>query len=244
MEVQYHKEYSQRMGRDMEFKTYGTQGHPILAFPSQDGRYYDYENFGMVDVLKPWIESGRARLICCDGIDWETWSNHEGNPRQRIEQHERWFNYITEELIPSQRQHEGELFIVTGCSMGGFHAGNTFFRRPDLFDAVIALSGLYHAQYGFGQYHDDLTYANSPQDFLPNMPLDHPWLEMYRQKKIILCVGKGKWEDELLESTGKMDNILHDRNVPAWIDYWGYDVDHDWCWWRRQLPYFMNHVLG
>jgi len=29
-------------------------------------------------------------------------------------------------------------FIVTGCSMGGFHAGNFFFRRPDLFDTLLA----------------------------------------------------------------------------------------------------------
>ena len=29
-------------------------------------------------------------------------------------------------------------FIVTGCSMGGFRAGNFFFRRPDLFDTLLA----------------------------------------------------------------------------------------------------------
>jgi esterase/lipase superfamily enzyme len=28
------------------------------------------------------------------------------------------------------------------------------------------------------------------------------------------------------------------------MDYWGFDVDHDWCWWRVQLPYFMEKVLA
>jgi esterase/lipase superfamily enzyme len=30
--------------------------------------------------------------------------------------------------------------------------------------------------------------------------------------------------------------------VPAWFDYWGYDVNHDWPWWRRQLPYFLGKL--
>ena len=164
MRIDYHKEWSHSLGRDMEYKVYGESGRPLLAFPSQDGRFYDYENFGMVDVLSPWIESGKIRLICCDSIDTETWSNHYGNPRQRIELHERWYHYIMDELLPRLRHFDNETFMVTGCSMGAFHAGNFFFRRPDIFDSLIALSGLYHSAYGFGSYHDDLTYANSPQD--------------------------------------------------------------------------------
>ena len=194
MRIDYHKEWSYSLGRDMEYKVYGESGRPLLAFPSQDGRFYDYENFGMVDVLSPWIESGKIRLICCDSIDTETWSNHYGNPRQRIELHERWYHYIMDELLPRLRHFDNETFMVTGCSMGAFHAGNFFFRRPDIFDSLIALSGLYHSAYGFGSYHDDLTYANSPQDFIPNIPEDHPWLSLYRQRNIILCVGQGRWE--------------------------------------------------
>ena len=239
MRIEYHKEW-----RDMAYKVYGESGRPLLAFPSQDGRFYDYENFGMVDVLSPWIESGKIRLICCDSIDTETWSNHYGNPRQRIELHERWYHYIMDELLPRLRHFDNETFMVTGCSMGAFHAGNFFFRRPDIFDSLIALSGLYHSAYGFGSYHDDLTYANSPQDFIPNIPEDHPWLSLYRQRNIILCVGQGRWEEELLESTRCMDEILNNKGIPAWVDYWGYDVDHDWPWWRKQLAYFMQKIVS
>lgn len=244
MRIDYHKEWSHSLGRDMEYKVYGESGRPLLAFPSQDGRFYDYENFGMVDVLSPWIESGKIRLICCDSIDTETWSNHYGNPRQRIELHERWCHYIMDELLPRLRHFDNETFMVTGCSMGAFHAGNFFFRRPDIFDSLIALSGLYHSAYGFGSYHDDLTYANSPQDFIPNIPEDHPWLSLYRQRNIILCVGQGRWEEELLESTRCMDEILNNKGIPAWVDYWGYDVDHDWPWWRKQLAYFMQKIVS
>lgn len=245
MKVEYYKHHSDKLGRDMEYKVYGNprRGRGVIAFPSQDGRFYDYENFGMIDVLAPWIDASKIFVVTVDGLDWETWSNFCGDPRWRLEQHERWFSYIMDELIPAIRRRKNQTFIVTGCSMGGFHAGNFFFRRPDVFDTVVALSGLYHSAYGFGDYHDDLTYANSPQDFIINMPDDHPWLDMYRQRNIIICVGQGRWEEELLDSTRRLDWVLRQKNVPAWVDYWGYDVDHDWCWWRKQLAYFMAKVV-
>lgn len=241
--MNYYKHYSQSLGRDMEYKIYGEGRRSLLVFPSQDGRFYDYENFGMTDVLAPWIDKGELRVICCDGIDWETWSDLGGNPRWRIEQHERWYHYIIDELLPTVRRGD-ETFIVTGCSMGGFHAGNFFFRRPDLFDTVIALSGLYHASYFFGDYSDELVYSNSPEDYLRWMPQDHHYWDLYRQRRIICCVGQGNWEEDLLASTRRLDALLRERNVPAWIDYWGYDVAHDWPWWRKQLPYFIEKVLG
>ncbi|NLB08307.1 MAG: esterase, partial [Clostridiales bacterium] len=27
------------------------------------------------------------------------------------------------------------------------------------------------------------------------------------------------------------------------IDYWGYDVHHDWPWWRIQMPYFLGNIV-
>ena len=149
-----------------------------------------------------------------------------------------------DELIPDVRHYSNETFIVTGCSMGGFHAGNFFFRRPDLFDTLLALSGLYYAGYFFHNYHDPLVYDNSPQDFLRQMPADHLYWDIYRHRRIILCVGQGNWEDELLDSTRQMDALLREKNVPAWIDYWGYDSAHDWAWWRKQVVYFMHHLLS
>lgn len=244
MKIEYHKWYSQNLNRDMEYKTYGDEGHAIIAIPSQDGRFYDWENYQMVATLSPWIERGKIRLICVDGIDWETWSNQAGDGRWRIEQHERWFHYIVDELLPNLRYWNDETFLITGCSMGAFHAANFFFRRPDLFDTMIAMSGLYTADYGFPWYHDDLTYANSPQDFLKQMSGDHPWLEWYRRRCIIFCIGQGRWEEETLASTREMDRILKEKGVPAWFDYWGYDVDHDWPSWRDQLAYFMQKLKG
>lgn len=243
MEIQYHKFWSRYLQRDMEYKTYGTQGHAILAMPSQDGRFYDWENFKMVDTLAPWIEAGRVRLICCDGIDPETWSNPSFDGYMRIRHHENWYNYIMEELIPTVSFWPGEYFMVTGCSLGAFHAANFFFRRPDIFDILVAQSGLYTADYGFPNYHDEVTYRNNPLAFLSDMPSNHEWMDLYRQRRIIVSVGQGRWEDDLIASTRQLDTLLKQKGVPAWFDYWGTDVDHDWCWWRPQLAHFMNNLF-
>jgi esterase/lipase superfamily enzyme len=26
------------------------------------------------------------------------------------------------------------------------------------------------------------------------------------------------------------------------MDYWGPDVNHDWPWWRRMLPYYLDRL--
>ncbi len=243
MKVNYVKAYSRHLTREMEYKTYGDRGHGVIVFPSQDGRFYDYQDFDMVASLSKYIEEGLIHLICVDSVDKETWSAMGGDEHSRISRHEAWYNYIIEELIPSVRRYEGETFIATGCSMGGYHAANFFFRRPDIFDTLLALSGLYYAGYFFPGYRDSLVYDNSPYDFLTNMGERHPYMDLYRQRRIVMCVGQGNWEEELLDSTRRMDALLKEKNIPAWIDYWGHDVSHDWCWWRVQVEYFMRKLI-
>ena len=243
MKVNYVKKYSKSLGRDMEYKTYGNRGLGVLVFPSQDGRFYDYQDFDMVAVLSSFIDAGQIRLICVDSIDRETWSNASGDEHMRITLHEQWYHYIIDELLPEVSRYKGEMFLATGCSMGGFHAANFFFRRPDIFDTLISLSGIYYASYFMPNYHDPLVYDNSPQDYLANMPDDHPNIDIYRNRNIILCVGQGNWEEELLDSTRKLDALLRSKNISAWVDYWGFDSAHDWVWWRKQIVYFMEKVI-
>ena len=92
------------------------------------------------------------------------------------------------------------------CSLGATHAANLYFRRPDLFNGLLALSGIYDASYGFGSYMDDPVYMNSPVHYLPNLPSDHPYMELYRRRKAILCVGQGAWEEPA--STYRLRDIL------------------------------------
>ena len=246
MKVEYYNEFSHELNRDMEFKVYGEKGVPCLVFPAQDGRFYDFENFGMIEAAKEYVEAGRVQFFCCDSIDAETWSNEEGSPRERMEQHERWYHYIIDELVPKINEindNKSEGIMTCGCSMGAMHALNFLLRRPDIFHRVLGMSGIYHADFFFKDYHDELTYRNSPSDYLPNTALDHPYLELYRKAEIALCCGRGAWEQEMESSLREMESIFEDKCVDAWIDYWGYDVSHDWYWWKKQIDYFLQFMV-
>ena len=75
MEVRYFKQYSSCLDRDMEFKVYGHRGKPVLFIPCQAGRFFDFENFHMDDVFRPWIDAGKVMVFSCDTIDGETWAD-------------------------------------------------------------------------------------------------------------------------------------------------------------------------
>ena len=249
METQYLKQYSPSLERDMECKLYGHAGRPVLFIPCQDGRFFDFENFHMTDVWAPWIDAGDVFVCSIDTIDSETWSSRDRDPRWRICRYEQWIRYITDEIVPFIRQMANERngwtgypgIMVFGASLGATHAANLYFRRPDLFDRLLALSGIYTAEYGFGSYMDDLVYRNSPVHYLANMPADHPFIELYNQKKAAVCVGQGPWE--LPDSTRRLKEILESKGIHAWVDFWGYDCSHDWCWWYKQVSYFGPYLL-
>jgi esterase/lipase superfamily enzyme len=250
MKIKYCREYSACLGRDMEYKVYGHAGKPVLVFPSQDGRFYDYEDNGMIQAAEDYIDSGRIQMFCCDSNDKNSWSSESWDSRKRIEQQEAYYHYICDELVPqifkiSETANGGYHFegiLTTGCSMGGTHALNFLLRRPDLFSGCIALSGAYDASLFFHGYSDDLVYANSPVDYIQGMPYDHPYVNLYRHRDIILCCGRGNWEHPMQEDAQRMRELFAFKNIPAWVDFWGNDVAHDWVWWRKQLPYYLNYV--
>jgi esterase/lipase superfamily enzyme len=249
MEIRYFKHYSTRLNRDMEFKVYGHGGRPVLLIPCEGGRFYDYEDFGMIDHWSQWIEEGRCCLYTLDSIDHETYLSRS-SPEARTRRHEQWYNYIISELVPyirllSQERNGYDQGIMTfGCSMGAMHAANVFFRRPDIFDRVFAISGLYDSRDSFGDYMDDLIYANSPVDYLRDMPQDHYYIDMYNHRKIQIVVGQGAWEGPLVASTAWLDSVLRNKGIHAQVDYWGHDVAHDWCWWFRMVEHYVPQLLA
>ena len=214
METQYFKDYSPALGREMECKVYGHAGRPMLFIPCQDGRFFDFEDFHMAGTLAPWIR------------------------------------YIVEEVVPKiqyiakERNGWDSLpgVIAFGCSLGATHAVNLYLRFPYLFDGCLALSGIYTAKYGFGDYMDEVVYQNSPVDYMANFPTDHPYMDLYRSRKAVICCGQGAWEQP--DTTRQLKQIFEQKGIPVWVDLWGYDVKHDWDWWYQQVVYYMPYILG
>ena len=101
---------------------------------------------------------------------------------------------------------------------------------------------IYTAHYGFGDYMDELVYQNSPVDYMRNFPTDHPYMELYRNQKAVICCGQGAWEQP--DTTWYLKRIFEAKGIPVWVDLWGHDVKHDWDWWYKQVVYYMPYILG
>ncbi|MBQ6173329.1 MAG: esterase [Clostridia bacterium] len=249
METQYFNEYSPALGHNMEVKVWGHAGRPVLYIPCQNGRFFDFESFHMSDIWAPWIDAGKVMVFSIDTVDPETWSDPWGNAEWRIARYEQWISFITGELVPFMRDMVNARngwtgypgIIVTGCSLGATHAANLYFRFPDLFDGLLALSGIYTASYGFGTFTNEAVYRNSLVDCMANMPADHPYIEAYNRHRGIIVCGQGPWE--VPDTTLRLRDIFNEKGIHVWVDVWGHDVRHDWDWWYRQAAYHIPHLI-
>lgn len=245
MQINYYNVFSKTLNRNMEFKVYGLSGKPCIAFPSQNDRFYTYEDMGIINSMSKYIEEGSIQVICVDNYDYESFSAIYRNGKDRIDAQERYFNYIIDEIIPFIKEindYDGK-YMAYGVSLGAYHAVNFFLRRPDLFDYVLALSGIYHIGYFIKDYSDLYTFLNSPIDTLKHMSLEHEYVDLYKKSQIIVCVGQGAWESDCVIETRELENGFNNLGVECWFDYWSNEYAHDWCSWTIQTPHFLYYLL-
>ena len=243
MRTEHEAWHSPVTGQRMEIKAYGWAGKPVLVFPTSGGSFHEYEDFGMIGAIEPFIDEGRVCVFAVDSLDGQSWLNGSARPEEKVGRHEAYERYIVGEVMPfiEERLGEGVKALATGCSLGAYHAANFFFRHPALFDAVIGLSGLYSLRFSLGDNLEGGAYFHSPLDYLPG--LEDPWfLDRYRQGRLVFCVGQGAWEEDSIRETLAMKGILESKGIPAWVDLWGHDVCHDWPWWQKQMPYFLGKL--
>lgn len=234
--------YSPSIGHDMTIKVYGNYGKPLLVFPCAGGSNHEFEDFGMLDIVRNEVEAGRVKIFCVDSLDNESLLKTDGHMGDNVYRHEAYDKYIVNEVVPFIKEHcHGDWRIaLTGNSMGAYHSVNFLLRHPDCFDACIALAGVYDLRRVVGNYWDQNVYFNSPVDYLPNLN-DNWFLDRLRDSRIIICTGQGAWECP--DDSRRMKDIFDAKGIPAWVDLWGYDVNHDWPWWKIMLPHFLPYIL-
>ena len=245
MKREYYNQHSDVLNEDMSMIVYGEGGYPVIAFQAQDAKSNNFEDFGMIDALAPFIDAGRIQVFSVDNLDEQSWSDEGGDKGARAWRQEEYFKFVTDELVPRVHawNNSDRRPIAVGCSMGATHAAIAALRRPDLFQGCIALSGVYRTSFFFGDWMDENLYNNDIPAFLSNMPADHPYVDLYNQRQLVMCVGQGAWE-EGVDDLHFIDDQLNRLGVAHWCDFWGTDVNHDWPWWRKQMPYFMAEVLS
>jgi esterase/lipase superfamily enzyme len=232
MKREYHKWHSPALGRDMELLVFGHTGVPALVFPTSCGRFFEFEDRGMVDAVAEKIEKGHLQLFCVDSLDAESWYNRAVPPSWRIARHLQYEQYLMQEVVPKIRadNHTQNLSTI-GCSFGGYHALNLALRHPEIVTGVLSMSGVFEVSSFLNGYYDDDCYFHSPMHYLPN--LNDPWyLDRYRHNTYILATGV---HDHCWNQNERMAQVFRDKAIPCRLDVWGDDAGHDWPWWQRML---------
>jgi esterase/lipase superfamily enzyme len=220
----------------------GHHGRPVLVFPSQEGRRYDWEERGMVDAVSGLIDAGRVKLYCVDSWDSGTWHDEWLPLEERARRHGGYESWLLDHVVPLIHRDCGgfQEIVTTGVSFGAYHAANLALRRADLFPLALCLSGVYDVSVvGWGE-RGDQVYFNNPADYVTGLGGDHlEWLRA--QVSLLLVVGQGAWEDSTgsLEQTRRFAALLDEKGIRHELDVWGHDVPHDWPAWRAQISHHL-----
>jgi esterase/lipase superfamily enzyme len=224
MNRRYHKWFSHRLNRDMELLVFGHSGDRVLVFPTRQGRFFDYESWGIVDAVRERVEAGLLQLFCVDSYDSESLYAHGIAPWERIARHQFFEEYILCEVLPFSRALNPDSRLVAhGCSIGAYHAVNIAFRHPSLFCKVVGFSGRYdltraypHYPDLFSGHYDANIYFHMPNHFVPNLS-DPKVLENLRSLDIRLAVGG---EDHFSDSNHQLSEALWNKGVWHAFDVW------------------------
>jgi esterase/lipase superfamily enzyme len=242
MNREYFKWYSPQLKRNMELLVFGHSGAPVLFFPTRTARFYDYENWKVIDAISDKINKGWLQVYCVDSIDLESFYCTCSHPSQRILRHMQYERYIVDEVIPLIHHKNLNNYIVSaGCSLGAYHAVNIALRHPHLFGKVVGMSGRYdltlHANNFsdlFDGYQDENIYFNMPSQFMPNLT-DERIISLIKKMQIVLAVGK---EDPFLRNNEFLHHTLLSKGIANTLHIWEGEA-HRPRFWQQMVQYFL-----
>ncbi|UOG74367.1 alpha/beta hydrolase-fold protein [Hymenobacter tibetensis] len=242
MRREYHEWESPALGRPMQMLVFGETGARVLLFPTRKARFYDYENWGVIEALQAKVESGFLQLYCVDSIDAESLYSLDKPPVERIQRHLQYEQYILDEVLPmSEATNPNAFLIAAGCSMGAFHAVNLSFRHPNRFGKVVGMSGRYDLTQAmasfpdlFQGYVDENVYLNTPNRFIPNLE-DDSYLAQLRNLEITLAIGT---EDAFLQDNLFLNQQLQQKGVDSQLHVWEGEA-HNPVAWRHMVDLYL-----
>lgn len=220
----------------MEFLEFGHAGARVVAFPTSGGRFFEWENRGLVGALGEALENGWLHLTCVDAVDRESWYAYHKHPGDRAWRHEQYTNYVMNEVLPwAWWRNPHPYTIFTGASFGAFHALSMGLRYPDRVNRVLAMSGLTDIKMFTGDYHNENVYLQNPVDFIPNES-DGWRLDRLREQDIILAVGNG---DRLLHQNRELSGKLWGKGIGCALREWD-GFAHDWPVWHHMIQKYIG----
>lgn len=220
----------------MELLVFGHAGARVLIFPTSQGKFYEWEDRGMIAALGEQLHNGWLQLYCVDSIDSESWYCSWAHPSGRAFRHSQYNAYLLDEVLPfSQQQNRNPYLMTVGASFGGYHAMNFGLRYPGHVSRILAMSGIYDIRRFTDGYYDDNVYYNNPIDFISN-EYDQRRLKLLRKLDIIMATGR---EDTLMQSAQALSAALWAKGVGNALREWD-GWAHDWQYWQKMLLLYIG----
>ena len=236
MHREYHRWYSPSLQRDMELLIFGHSGARVLVFPTSKGKYYEWEDRGMMNTLGEQIERGWFQVYCVDSVDAESWYARWKHPSARAWRQIEYENYLLREVLPLSWQKNQNPFVITvGASFGAYHALSFALRHPQWVGRAIGMSGIYDMSRWTDGYHDDNIYFTNPVEYIPNEH-DHNRLQAMRKLDIILAVGA---DDSLRGNNEYFSGKLWEKGIGNALRIWD-GWSHDWQYWQQMLLHYIG----
>lgn len=236
MNREYHRWHSPALNRDMELLMFGHAGARVLVFPTSQGRFYEWEDKGMMAALGDLIGSGSIQVTCVDSVDAESWYNWGAHPGARAYRHSQYDGYLYNEVLPLMEGHSRTPFtIVIGASFGAFHAMSFGLKHPERVNRIIGMSGLYNILRFTGGYSDENVYLNNPAQFIAGEH-DEGRLRLLRQQDVVMASGES---DRLTPSSREMSGILWGKGIGNALRIWD-GWAHDWQYWAQMLRLYLG----
>lgn len=236
MNREHHRWYSPALSRDMELLVFGYAGAKVLIFPTSQGRFYEWEDRGMMAAFSEALNNGWLQMFCVDSVDAESWYCSWAHPAGRAYRHAEYDGYLTNEVLPLMNHKNSNPYIITvGASFGAYHAMN--FGLKHCFDVsrIIGLSGLYDIRRFTGGFENDYVYFNNPIQFIANEQ-DPNRLNRLQMLDIIIAAGR---DDRLINSSRDMSRVLWGKGIGNALREWD-GWAHDWPYWQQMLRIYLN----
>lgn len=236
MHREYHRWYSPSLHRDMELLVIGHAGARVLVFPTSQGRFYEWEDRGMMAHLGHQIENGQLQFYCVDSVDAESWYNWRAHPGYRAWRQTQYDNYLYHEVLPLSRSKNQNPFMITlGASFGAYHAMTFALRHPEMVGRVLGLSGIYDIRWWTDGWQGEHVYLNNPIQFIPNEH-DPRRISLLQHLDIVIVAGK---EDRLVERSREMSRVLWGKGIGNALREWN-GWAHDWPYWKQMIDMYIS----
>lgn len=236
MNERYIRWWTPHLSRDFEMLVFGDgQGLPLILFPTSYGRFYQNKEFGLVESVRWFVETGRITVYCPDSVDLDSWYNKGIHPADRVRTHMGYENVIVHDIFDFARRESGRHHVaVGGASFGAYHAANLAFRHPGWVSHLFCMGGAFDIKRFLGGYYDENVFFNNPPDYLSHC--NDPW----KYGHLGIALGTGEW-DICREENHWFSGILHSKGIRHHLDERRWSA-HDWNWWREMLPSYLSQV--